>query len=291
MRAAARCGMKTDTDTRIANALERIASALEGGAPVAADFDNAKCWRWCAENGGGALHPAVLPAAGELALLHGLQQQILLVERNTRAFLRGRPSNHILLTGPRGTGKSSVARGVLAQHAARLRLIETDAAGLSQLPQLLPALAARREKFIVYCDDLSFARDAPEMFQRLKSALDGGLSSARDNVRVYATSNRRRLTAEYFSENTARNDDEIHGGETTEEKIALSDRFGLWVPFFDISAAEYECIAARWLEFFGVRITPLLLQRAQRWAEERGSMNGRMARHFAVAAAAKTEGD
>ena len=281
--------MKSDS-RRIAEALERIARALENEAPQANDFDGGRCWRWRAD-GGGALQPLPLPAKDELSALHGLERQIRLVERNTRAFLRGRPSNHALLTGPRGVGKSSVARGVLARYAARLFLIETDAEGLSQLPRLLPALAARREKFVVYCDDLSFARDAPVVFQRLKSALDGGLSSPRDNVRVYATSNRRRLTAEYFSENAAQFDGEIHGGETAEEKISLSDRFGLWVPFYDISAEEYERIAARWLECFGVNPSPRLLRRARVWAEERGSMNGRIARHFAAAAAAKTEGD
>ncbi|MGI9336940.1 MAG: ATP-binding protein [Gammaproteobacteria bacterium] len=278
---------------RIAVALERIARALEGGAPAPEEFDGGGCFRWRAESGGGGgvLHPIPFAAADELPQLRGLDRQILLVERNTRAFLRGRPSNHVLLTGPRGAGKSSVARGVLARHAARLRLIETDAEGLSQLPRLLPALAARREKFVVYCDDLSFARGASAVFQRLKSALDGGLSAARDNVRVYATSNRRRLAPEHFADNSAQFNDEIHGGETAEETVALSDRFGLWVPFFDISPEEYDRIAAGWLAHFGVRATPATISRARRWAEERGSMNGRMARHFAAAAAAKTAGD
>lgn len=283
--------MNESDSRRIVDALERIARALEGGAPAPEVFDGGGCWRWRAEKGGGVLHPIPFAAADELPRLRGLDKQIILVERNTRAFLRGRPSNHVLLTGPRGTGKSSVARGVLARYSARLKLIETDAEGLSQLPRLLPAMAARREKFVVYCDDLSFASGESAVFQRLKSALDGGLSAARDNLRVYATSNRRRLTPEYFSDNFAQFNDEIQGGETAEETVALSDRFGLWVPFFDISPEEYERIAAEWMKFFGVRNAARMLPLARRWAEERGSMNGRMARHFAAAAAAKTAED
>ncbi|MGI9307064.1 MAG: ATP-binding protein [Gammaproteobacteria bacterium] len=272
-------------ETRIAAALERIARVLEGGAPIAADFDGAQCWRW-EERGG--LYPLPVPP-DELSLLCGVEEQIALVECNTLAFLRGRPANHALLTGPRGTGKSSVIRGVFAKYAGRgLRLIETDAAGLCGLPKLFSAFAARREKFIVYCDDLSFHGDTL-LFQKFKSALDGGIAAAGNNLRVYATSNRRHLTAEFFADNERTADGEIHGAETIEEKTALSDRFGLWAPFFDMARPEYEAAAARWLAFYGVRPNAKLAQRAHRWADERGSMNGRMARHFAVAAANKTE--
>lgn len=276
-----------DSAARIAAALERIARVMDGGAPDADVFDGGRCWRWCAHIGVQKLPPASEDAADELPLLRGLERQIGLVERNTRAFANGRASNHVLLTGPRGAGKSSVVRGVLATFAAQLQLIETDAEGLSQLPRLLPAMAARREKFIVYCDDLSLAADEAARFQMVKSAMDGGLA-ATQNVRIYATSNRRRLTTEKFADNEAKFFDEIHGGETEEEKLALADRFGLWVPFFDISAEEYDRIAAGWLAFYKVRASPRLLRRARTFAEERGAMNGRMARHFAAAAAANT---
>ena len=275
---------------RIAAALEKIARAMQNTAPQPEIFDGGHCWRWRADRGG-ELQKSPFAADDTLPLLHGLERQIRLAERNTVAFLRGRASNHLLMTGPRGAGKSSVMRGVLSRYAARLRLIETDAEGLSQLPRLFPALAARREKFIVYCDDLSFPRGATENFQRLKSAMDGQLGAAGDNVRVYATSNRRRLTSEDFADNEAKFFDEIHGAESEEEKLALADRFGLWVPFFDISAEEYERIVIRWLTFYKVRSSPRLLRRARAWAEERGAMNGRMARHFAVAAAARTADD
>lgn len=268
---------------RIARALERIARALESGAPAAEEFDGAVCWRW--ENGG-VLRP-VSPPPDELSMLCGAEEQTAALARNTRAFLRGAPSNHALLTGPRGTGKSTAVRGVFTRAGRGLRLIETDAAGLSELPKLLPALAQRREKFILFCDDLAFGEGEATLFRRCKTALDGGISAC-ENLRVYATSNRRRLLSEDFSGNLARFNEEIHGDETGEEKIALSDRFGLWLPFFNPSLAEYQQIAAHWLLFFGVRPTPKLLQAAARWAEERGAFNGRAARNFAAAAANKT---
>ncbi|MBE8158074.1 MAG: DUF815 domain-containing protein [Betaproteobacteria bacterium] len=272
---------------RIARALERIARALEGGAPAAEDFDGAICWRWDMQNGG-VLRPAP-PPKDELSMLRGIDEQTSLLARNTRAFLRGAPSNHALLTGPRGTGKSTAVRGVFARHAGRgLRLIETDAAGLSELPKLLPALAQRREKFILYCDDLAFGEGDARLLRRCKTALDGGVSAC-ENLRVYATSNRRHLVSEDFSGNLARFNEEIHGDETGEEKIALSDRFGLWLAFFNPSPEEYKQIAARWLEFFGVRPAPELLRAAVRWADGRGAFNGRTARYFAAAAANKTE--
>ena len=276
---------------RIVNALERIAAALEQHSPTAADFDSGICWRW---HNGDKLQPLPPPSL-KLSDLCGVDNQISRLRRNTFAFLQGKPSHHVLLSGPRGTGKSSVVRGVFAQYAADgLRLIETDAAGLAELSRLVAAIGARAEKFIVYCDDLSFGQHVDRrLFQQLKSALDGSIAEA-DNIRVYVTSNRRHLTAEYFEENMSRfiksggGGEEIHGGEGIEENIALSDRFGLWVPFFDLSLAEYENVVRHWLRVFGMTTTTRRLQNARRFADERGSRNGRIARHFAVACANRT---
>ncbi|MDM5147103.1 ATP-binding protein [Candidatus Persebacteraceae bacterium Df01] len=281
-------------EARIAVVLERIAIALErqGIAPRAEDFDNACCWRWEAAPLGGRLTAIERPQFESLDKLRGLDKQIALVDANTRCFLRGAPSCHVLLTGPRGTGKSSVVRGVFSRHAdSGLRLIECDAAGLAQLPAILPALAMRREKFILYCDDLSFGRsNTSTLFQRLKSALEGGFSGT-DNLRVYSTSNRRHLISENYDENLEgySGGDEIHPGETNEEKISLSDRFGLWIPFCAPTVQEYEQLVRHWLGEYGVAVTAARLGEARLWADRRGSVSGRVARHFAIACAAKSD--
>ena len=270
---------------RIAEALEKIARRVDGGGASASDFDGGECWQWDAN---GVLRAIPRPPPQDMSPLLGVEEQTALLENNLRSFLRGRPSHHALLTGPRGSGKSSVARGVLSHHR-KLRLIETDAGGLYLLPLLSPAVAARKEKFVLFCDDLSFGGGGGdgEIFRRLKSGLDGGLQQC-ENLLVVATSNRRHMLRENFSGNREKFEDDIHGGETVEENIALSDRFGLWLPFFDLDADGYENIAASWLRFYGVSPTAALLKRARVWADERGSYNARIARHFAIAAASKT---
>ena len=283
-------------NNEIIKQLKRIADALETlSAPpaITADFQSSRYWRWEATERGGNLSPLIAPPLEDIRLLHGVDNQIKLIDNNTRSFIHNRPSNHVLLTGPRGTGKSSVARGIFYRHINRLRLIETDVEGLAKLPLLLPTLAANKrdntDKFIIYCDDLSFGDSGGKVFQRLKSILDGSLATVANYARVYATSNRRRLIAENFADNLTKfNSDEIHGGETIEEKISLSDRFGLWVPFFDLSLEQYETIVSSWLRFYGVKVTAKKLMQARQWADERGARNGRLARHFAAAVANKT---
>ena len=237
---------------------------------------------------GARLLPLAATAVAPLSSLVGLGEQIKAVEQNTRLFMRGREANHVLLTGARGCGKSSLVRGVFAKYRKRgLRLIETDAAGLAVLSLLQPLLAARTERFILYCDDFSF-NDNDHLFRRLKSAIEGALSAAGGNLLIYATSNRRNIIADKYSDNmTLLDEDDIQPLETVDDKIALADRFGLWVPFLAPSQDEYDDIVRHWLERMDVKSTAALTMEARRFADFRGSRNGRIARQFAVSAAGR----
>jgi predicted AAA+ superfamily ATPase len=208
------------------------------------------------------------------------------IDRNTAQFVRGAPANNVLLTGARGTGKSSLVRACLHTYAPQgLRLIELDKSDLVDLPDLVEVLAPRPEKFIVFCDDLSFD-EGERGYKALKSALDGSVAAASSNVLIYATSNRRHLLPEYMSENlgyTHTDDGEVHPGEGVEEKISLSERFGLWVSFYAFSQAEYLSIVAQWLNSWGVASDQIVQAKAEAliWALERGSRSGRVAWQFA----------
>lgn len=208
------------------------------------------------------------------------------IQRNTAQFVRGATANNVLLTGARGTGKSSLIRACLHAYAPLgLRLIEVDKADLVDLPDLVEIVSKRSEKFIVFCDDLSFDEGEPG-YKALKSVLDGSVAAATPNVLVYATSNRRHLLPEYMSENLAyqhTEDSEVHPAEVVEEKISLSERFGLWVSFYPFSQDEYLHIAARWLQVLGVAPAAIADSRAEAllWALERGSRSGRVAWQFA----------
>jgi len=190
------------------------------------------------------------------------------------------------LTGARGTGKSSLIKACLNEYAARgLRLIEVDKADLTDLPDIVDVVSERSEKFIVYCDDLSF-EDGEPGYKALKSILDGSVAATTANVLIYATSNRRHLLPEYMQENlsyTHTADGEVHPGEVVEEKISLSDRFGLWVSFYPFTQDEYLTIVAQWLSSFGVLAPAIEAARADAliWALERGSRSGRVAYQFA----------
>ncbi len=206
--------------------------------------------------------------------------------RNTAQFVARRPANNVLLTGARGTGKSSLIKACLQAYAAQgLRLIEIDKADLIDLPDVVDAVALRPERFVLYCDDLSF-EDGDPGYKALKSALDGSLTQTSDNLLIYATSNRRHLLPERMRDNlsaTHTDNGELHPGEVVEEKISLSERFGLWISFYPFSQDEYLSIVSQWLKHFDVTPADGQATRAEAllWALERGSRSGRVAYQFA----------
>ena len=237
-------------------------------------------------SGQGVLSPVHHVGAMKLADLIDIDQQKEKIQRNTAQFVRGATANNVLLTGARGTGKSSLIRACLHAYADQgLRLIEVDKADLVDLPDIVELVGQRPEKFIVFCDDLSFDEGEPG-YKALKSVLDGSVAAATPNVLVYATSNRRHLLPEYMSENltyTHTPEGEVHPGEVVEEKISLSERFGLWVSFYPFSQDEYLHIAAQWLKVLGVPAAEIEAARPEAllWALERGSRSGRVAWQFA----------
>ncbi|MDD5296097.1 MAG: ATP-binding protein [Rhodocyclaceae bacterium] len=254
-------------------------------APVPATDWNAVAFRWRNHQGRGGLQAVARPHAIRLEDLHDIEAQKAQVERNTRQFLRGRGANNVLLTGARGTGKSSLVKALLNRYAAEgLRLIEVDKGDLTDLPDIIEKIAGRPERFILFCDDLSF--EASEAgYKALKSVLDGSVAAVPDNVLLYATSNRRHLMPEYFDENRdARHvDGEIHPGEAVEEKISLSDRFGLWLSFYPFDQEAFLRIVAGWLAGFGLSPSEIEAARSPAlvWALSRGSRSGRAAWQFA----------
>jgi predicted AAA+ superfamily ATPase len=221
-----------------------------------------------------------------LAALVEVEPQKQRLLRNTEQFVAGRGANNVLLTGARGTGKSSLIKACLNEFAPRgLRLIEVDKTDLVDLPDIVDLVAERPERFIVFCDDLSFDEGEPG-YKALKSILDGSVAQASDNVLIYATSNRRHLLPEYMKENLSyqhMENGEVHPGEVIEEKISLSERFGLWVSFYPFSQDEYLAIVAQWLRGFGVDEALIATARPESlvWALERGSRSGRVAFQFA----------
>ncbi|MDR2129061.1 MAG: ATP-binding protein [Burkholderiaceae bacterium] len=266
--------------------IERIESALP--QPLAApDWGGAVAWRYRKRAGGyGALEPVRHVGSIGLGELRQIDAQKEKIERNTQQFVRGQPANNVLLTGARGTGKSSLIRACLNAYAPQgLRLIEVDKADLTDLPDIVAVVANRPERFIVYCDDLSF-EEGEASYKALKSILDGSVAASTPNVLVYATSNRRHLLPEYMHENLGyrhTEDGEVHPGEGVEEKISLSERFGLWVSFYPFGQDEYLDIVAQWLTALGATARQVAAARPQAlvWALERGSRSGRVAWQFA----------
>ena len=237
-------------------------------------------------SGRGTLEPVRHVGAMRLTDLKEIDAQKEKINSNTSQFVEGRLANNVLLTGARGTGKSSLIRACLHEYAGRgLRLIEVDKTDLVDLPDIVDLVADRAERFIVFCDDLSF-EDGEPGYKALKSILDGSVAATTPNVLIYATSNRRHLLPEYMKENlsyTHTPDGEVHPGEVIEEKVSLSERFGLWVSFYPFTQEEYLTIVAQWLRSFGVSIESNQSARAEAlvWALERGSRSGRVAYQFA----------
>ena len=266
--------------------MERIESVLP--QPLSApDWSASVAYRYRKRaSGHGTLEPVRHVAEVRLLDLKEIDGQKEKIQRNTEQFVQGLPANNVLLTGARGTGKSSLIKACLNEYAPRgLRLIEVDKADLIDLPDIIDVVAERPEKFIVYCDDLSF-EDGEPGYKALKSILDGSVTAATPNVLIYATSNRRHLLPEYMKDNltyTHTEDGEVHPGEVIEEKISLSERFGLWVSFYPFSQDEYLAIAAQWLSALGVSAAKIEAARPEAlvWALERGSRSGRVAYQFA----------
>ena len=278
---------------RAGQLLARIESILP--QPLSApDWNAAVAWRYRKRSTGhGALEPVRHIGVISLSDLKEIDIQKEKIQRNTLQFVQGQPANNVLLTGARGTGKSSLIKACLNEYSAQgLRLIEVDKADLVDLPDLVDVVASRPEKFIVYCDDLSLEEGEPG-YKALKSILDGSVSAASANVLIYATSNRRHLLPEYMKENlsyTHTDDGEVHPGEVIEEKISLSERFGLWVSFYPFTQDEYLAITAQWLSWFGADASAIAAARPQAlvWALERGSRSGRVAYQFARDYAGRT---
>ena len=221
----------------------------------------------------------------QLKDLRGIDEQKSLVEQNTRQFVEGYPANNVLLTGARGTGKSSLIKALLTKYAPRgLRLIEVEKQDLIDLPEIVELICDRPQRFVLYCDDLSFEADEPG-YKALKVILDGSIAAASDNCLIYATSNRRHLMPEFMQENLEYKHvgEEIHPGETSEEKVSLSERFGLWVSFYPFDQDEYLKIVAVWLAHFNVADThsDAVKQASLQWSLLRGSRSGRVAWQFA----------
>jgi predicted AAA+ superfamily ATPase len=270
------------------DALMQRLDALLPPLPPPTDWKASIAFRWRKGQGFGArgwLDPVRHVHKVTLSDLQGIDAQIAKVEQNTRQFVAGKPANNVLLTGARGTGKSSMIKGLLNKYAKNgLRLIEVDKADLVDLPAIVDSIAGRDERFLLYCDDLSFEEAEPG-YKALKVALDGSISTTSDNLLIYATSNRRHLMPEYMQENleTKYVGDEIHPGETVEEKISLSERFGMWVSFYPFSQDEYLDIVAHWLGQLGCgpREVEASREEALQWALLRGSRSGRVALQFA----------
>lgn len=270
--------------TRAHQLLDRLEGVLPPPRP-APDW-KATAFRWRVAQGRGWLEAVAHPHRIRLADLKGIDEQKAAIDRNTRQFVMGLPANNVLLTGARGTGKSSLVKAMLDKYARRgLRLIEVDKGDLIHLPEIVDLVGTQPQRFIVFCDDLSFEASEPG-YKALKSVLDGSIASAADNVLIYATSNRRHLMPERFSENleTVRGQDgEIHPGEAIEEKVSLSERFGLWLSFYPFDQEHYLDICVHWLKVLGVPEKSALAarQEALQWALLRGSRSGRVAWQFA----------
>jgi uncharacterized protein len=275
----------------ILDRVDRLLKQFVGTVPGSDTFERCHGFRWRSSRGVGRLEPIESVSGFELDDLIGVDRAVEALDRNTRQLLAGLPYNDVLLYGERGTGKSSAVRGLLSRYADEgLRVVEVDRNDLAELPQLLATLRAgtadvpETYSFLVFCDDLSFG--SSELgFRELKAALEGGIESRPARVCVVTTSNRRHLLPETMDENRAAFVDannELHHGEALEEKLALSDRFGLVLGFYACDQPTYLEIVNHWLDDAGVsELDDLGRKAALRYSLERGGRSGRIARQFA----------
>jgi predicted AAA+ superfamily ATPase len=283
--------MATSADNDISALLQTLLARLEPLLPPRREVDwTAPAFRWRKRHyfGSAVGHLEAVRRVARITPsdLQHIDEQRAAILRNTDQFVRGLPANNVLLTGARGTGKSSLIRACLAQfHSDGLRLIEVDKNDLTDLPELVALVASRPERFILFCDDLSF-EEGESSYKALKAALDGSVAAPSENLLIYATSNRRHLMPEYMHENLDakyQEDGEIHPGETVEEKISLSERFGLWLSFYPFRQDDYLDIVAHWLGRFGAVPAQIEAARGEalQFALQRGSRSGRVALQFA----------
>lgn len=275
--------------TRAEGLINKLEALLP--SPVAATDWQALAWRWVKVNGKAHLQAVQHPHTIQLENIQFIDRQKVEVVRNTQQFLQGLPANHVLLTGARGTGKSSLIKALLTAFSAQgLRLIEVEKQDLVDLPQIVPLIRTRPEKFIIFCDDLTFeANDAS--YKALKVVLDGSIEHASSNVLVYATSNRKNLMPEMMADNLPSQDfsGEIRPNDTIEEKTALAERFGLWLSFYSFDQDEYLAIARYWLSTFNVPFDESTRQAALSFSHTRGARSGRVAYQFAKDFAGKSQ--
>lgn len=269
---------------RVGALLDRVEPLLPAPPPEA-DFA-ALAYRWRRTGRGGALRAVTHPHSVALDDLLCMDRQKAEVVRNTQQFVAGRPANNVLLWGSRGTGKSTLVKAAFNAFAADgLRLVEVEKQDLIDLPDIVDLLYDRPERYVLFCDDLSFEADDPS-YKALKAVLEGSIVAPPGNVLVYATSNRRHLMPEYHAENLEARlvEGEIHHGEAVEEKISLSERFGLWLSFYPFSQDDYLAICDHWLSRLDAPgIGDEAVRRAAlQWALARGSRSGRVARQFAL---------
>ena len=270
---------------RAEHLLNRIETLLPAAMPTP-EWEASTAFRWRKRGTQAFLQAVKVPASLRFDDLQHIDQQKRLIEQNTRQFVNGKPANNVLLTGARGTGKSSLIKACLQHFAEQgLRLIEVDKADMVDLPDIVELVADRPEKFVLFCDDLSF-EEGEAGYKALKVALDGSIAGTSANVLIYATSNRRHLLPEKMSDNAGyvhADDGDLHPGETVEEKISLSERFGLWVSFYSFKQDDYLDIVAHWLRSFGCNEQTIAASRTEalQWALQRGSRSGRVAWQFA----------
>lgn len=266
---------------------DKLLDHLEKWLPAAQpepDWQTAIAFRWRRLGNSGFIQPVTQPHRITLDALCGIDEQKQRIDQNTRQFVQGFSANNVLLTGARGTGKSSLIKALLNKYAQDgLRLIEVEKHHLVDLHDIVEKIYQRPERFILFCDDLSFETDEPG-YKALKVVLDGSIATVSDNVLIYATSNRRHMVPEFMRDNldTKHIGDEVHPSEAIEEKISLSERFGLWVSFYPFDQDEYLDIVRYWLAYFGIpEMTALARTEALQWSIERGSRSGRVAWQFA----------